>query len=61
MTNRKRCCCNCRRNKRVKDRTGYIRCYCELDNHYIGYLEAFGNWCPKWEKEKRWGDGSNYN
>lgn len=47
-----RCCCNCRRNKRSKGKYGTIVCHCEIDGHYIGYLENFDGWCRRWAKDK---------
>ena len=52
---RKRCCCNCGRNKRVEEK-GHTNCYCELDNHYIGYVEAFTGLCNRWKNERKWDD-----
>ena len=46
---RKRCCCNCRRNIRSGDP---IQCHCEIDGHYIGYVECFEGWCRRWAKER---------
>lgn len=51
---RKRVCCNCGRNKRIKENDGNINCYCEIDNHRIGYLENFADWCRRWTKERKW-------
>ena len=48
---RNRCCCNCRRNKRIGKET-YIECYCEIDGHYISYIECFEGWCKHWAKEQ---------
>lgn len=53
MTERKRCCCNCGRNKRIEV-DGTIKCYCEIDNHRIGYLECFEGWCRRWKKDDKW-------
>ncbi len=50
---RKRVCCNCGRNKRIEENDG-INCYCEIDNHRIGYLENFSDWCRRWKKERKW-------
>ena len=41
-------CCNCRHNIRNQNKD----CYCEVDGHYIGYIECFTNWCRHWSKEK---------
>ncbi len=53
----KRCCCNCGRNVR-KNVDGLIKCYCEIDNHYIGYVECFEGWCRRWKKERKWEEGN---
>ena len=50
---RKRVCCNCGRNIRTeKDKR--IECHCEIDGHYIGYIECFTGWCRRWKKETKW-------
>ena len=48
MKDRNRVCCNCRHNIR----TGDIKCHCEIDGHYIGYLDSFYYWCRRWAKDK---------
>ena len=45
-------CCNCRHNIR-KGEIGSIECYCDIDNHYIGYIDTFEHWCRHWAKEKK--------
>ena len=50
---RKHCCCNCHRNIRTKEADGYVRCNCEIDGHYIGYVECFEGWCKHWKTHKR--------
>lgn len=50
MSDRKRCCCNCRHNIRYFDEGGMCYCYCEIDRHYIGYVECFEGWCRRWAK-----------
>ena len=40
MNERKRCCCNCRRNNRAPSGDGRVVCRCEVDGHYIGYVET---------------------
>lgn len=52
-TERKRVCCNCGRNIRTPKRT-YIECNCELDGHYIGYVECMTGWCRRWKKDRKW-------
>ena len=50
----KRCCCNCRRCIR-KGEPGNIETYCEIDGHYIGYVECFTGWCRRWASDaKQW-------
>jgi len=44
-------CCNCRHNIRhYEDKGG--ACYCNIDNHYIGYYECMTGWCRRWAKDK---------
>ena len=50
MADRKRCCCNCGRNIRREVAPHGIECYCEIDGHYIGYIECFEGWCRRWKK-----------
>lgn len=55
MSEKKRVCCNCGNNVRIKDKDGVvIRCECAIDGHYIGYLECFERWCRRWKKERKW-------
>lgn len=50
---RKRVCCNCGHNIRVKDdESNHIRCECAIDGHRIGYVECFEHWCRRWCKSK---------
>ena len=44
-------CCNCRHNKRVV-RDKRDECRCEIDDHFIGYIECFEGWCRRWAKER---------
>ena len=57
MAERKRVCCNCEHNIR-REVTGlgkpFITCDCELDGHYIGYVECMTGWCRHWKKERKW-------
>lgn len=54
MSDRKRCCCNCRRCIRTWD-GGNCTTHCEIDGHYIGYVECFEGWCRRWASdEKKW-------
>lgn len=47
-----RLCVNCRRNIRIKNKSG-IECRCEVDGHYIGYVATFTERCRKWAKEEK--------
>ena len=54
MSDRKRCCCNCRHNIRSGE-TGAVECRCEIDGHYIGYIECFEGWCRRWATDaEKW-------
>ena len=55
MPDRKRCCCNCRRNIRTGD-LGEVTCHCEIDGHYISYVMAFEGWCRRWARDHRFDD-----
>lgn len=57
MEKRKRVCCNCGNNIRIRDNKGTcVRCECVIDGHYIGYLECFEHWCRRWKKDRKWDD-----
>jgi len=45
-------CCNCKHNIRT-DSGAYIRCHCDIDGHYIGYVECFEHWCRRWAKSHK--------
>lgn len=51
---RQRCCCNCGNNIRKKDSSGMVKCECSFDNHNIGYIECFEDWCRHWKKDRSW-------
>lgn len=53
MPDRKRCCCNCRRNIRT-GKPGEVTCHCEIDGHYISYVMVFEGWCRQWARETKW-------
>lgn len=54
-TERKRVCCNCGNNIRIRDdEDNFVRCECAIDRHYIGYLECFEHWCRRWKKDRKW-------
>ena len=55
-------CCNCRHNIRKREvmfQETFINCYCDIDNHYIGYIECMEDWCRHWAKERGDTDGRN--
>lgn len=45
-------CCNCRHNIR-QSKENRIECHCDIDNHYIGYVECMTGWCRHWAKERK--------
>lgn len=48
-TNEEECCCSCIHNNRKSDeKQAGIYCECELDGHYIGYVECFCSVCKEW-------------
>lgn len=51
---RKRICCNCGHNIRTTEDNGHVKCNCDIDGHYIGYVACFTHWCPKWKRETKW-------
>lgn len=42
-------CCNCRHNIRTSDG----ECHCDIDGHYIGYIDCFEHWCRRWARDKK--------
>ena len=47
-------CCNCRHCERRwdnDDHDGLCQTYCDIDGHYIGYIECHTGWCRHWSKE----------
>ena len=53
MKDRKRVCCNCGNNNRLRDGEGRIQCECAVDGHYIGYVECMEGWCRRWRKGQK--------
>lgn len=52
---KKRCCCNCGHDIRIprKDMPELVdHNECDLDGHYIGYVDCFENWCRHWKPDK---------
>ena len=48
-------CCNCRHNIRTGE-LGNKKCHCDIDGHYIGYVDCMEFWCRRWAKERRWNE-----
>lgn len=48
-------CCSCVHNIRCPEKgdLANIKCYCEIDNHYIGYISCMSNYCDNWERSTR--------
>jgi hypothetical protein len=46
-----RVCCSCRHNKRIPNGTD-MQCKCDIDGHYIGYIECFDCWCRRWQRRE---------
>ena len=44
-------CCNCQHNIRTGE-IGKRKCNCDIDGHYIGYIECMTGWCRHWSKER---------
>ena len=44
-------CCNCRHNIRTGE-IGKRVCHCDIDGHYIGYIECMTGWCRHWSRER---------
>lgn len=55
-----RCCCTCDRNKRIEDETGRIKCVCEIDGHYIGYVQNFEYSCRRYALDKAYKPGGKW-
>ena len=51
VTDPSRCCCSCEHNVRDGE-SGLIRCNCDIDGHYIGYIANFESVCENWEESR---------
>ena len=51
VTDESKCCCSCRNNIRTHDKVWGCVCHCEIDGHYIGYVNNFDTVCEEWEKD----------
>ena len=47
-------CVNC--GHRAKD-DGRFSFYCDIDKHYIPYIDYDMYWCRRWKRDKKW-DGA---
>lgn len=46
-------CCNCQHCIREWDKeTLFCSLYCEVNGHYISYVECHEGWCRHWAKER---------
>ena len=41
-------CLNCRHYISILNQM-----FCEVDKHYIGYVESYEGWCKHWSRERR--------
>lgn len=55
-----RCCCTCDRNKRKRDESGDVKCICEVDGHYIGYIENFYDSCRRYALDRAYKPGGKW-
>lgn len=46
-----KCCCFCRHNIRTGE-IGDVKCHCDIDGHYIGYVACFTQKCKRWALDK---------
>lgn len=44
-------CCNCKHNIRTGEAPD-IKCHCELDGSFIGYVQCMEYRCEQWEEAK---------
>ena len=50
VTDESKCCCSCKHNIRTRyDDKMHVRCNCDKDGHYIGYVANFESVCDEWE------------
>lgn len=48
-------CCNCRHCIRQwddKKHSEWCHTYCDIDQHYIGYVECHTGWCKHWSEDE---------
>lgn len=46
-------CCSCGHNVRTDTKHG-VECNCDIDGHYIGYIECMEHWCRRWKRDRTW-------
>lgn len=51
-------CCNCVHNIRTGEETD-IKCHCDIDGHYIGYVDCMTGWCKHWNRDRKLEKESN--
>ena len=50
---KKKCCCNCVHDIRVKDEQDRVHHNeCEIDGHWIGYIACFELRCDHWKEDE---------
>lgn len=49
VTDESKCCCSCKNNIRTPVDDVHVRCNCDKDGHYIGYVANFTCVCDEWE------------
>lgn len=54
-----RCCCTCDRCIR-ENKNGFTHCICEVDGHYIGYVEIFEQSCRRYALAKDYKVGGKF-
>lgn len=45
-------CCNCVHNIRTGE-VPDIKCHCNIDGHYIGYMDCMTGWCRRWKRDRK--------
>lgn len=51
-----RVCCNCAHCIRGRIPID-TRCYCEVDERYLGYISVMEGWCSHWKSDKeKWSE-----
>lgn len=45
-------CCNCRHCIRWIMMSGRIKCQCEVNHKWLGYVQVMNDWCRHWAQDK---------